>query len=177
MWRNRSGFTFIEIIVVVAIIIILFGGAAVSLNSYQGANNVQAYNNDLEKIQTLISKAHAYAKSSRLDDNWGIKRLEQTQAECDSSTTVNCFVLFKGNDYATRNSDFDEVITYSSNLIGYDNTNAENEIYYKKITGWGGNFDVASTTDVNKFIFVSTDATYDCDINVGILGVVYKSCN
>ncbi|MFH0873658.1 MAG: prepilin-type N-terminal cleavage/methylation domain-containing protein [Candidatus Komeilibacteria bacterium] len=174
--NKSSGLTLIEIVIVVALMVVVMAGAGISINSIMGASNKRVYNNDLESIQTLIVKARAYAKASRLNDDWGIKELIANTTGCGATTATNCFVLFKGKDYAARSTDYDEVITFSSNLERYDNTNNESEIYWQKVTGWGRGFENASSTDGTGFRLRSADGTYDCIVKVGIFGVVFNSC-
>jgi hypothetical protein len=130
----------------------------------------------LEAIQTLIVKARTYAKTNRFNDNWGIKVLYSNTTGCNTTTATNCFVLFKGKDYGTRDSSYDEVVTFSKDLIRYDKVNTDSEIYYQQVTGYGRGFDSASNTDGTGFRLRTVDGSFDCTINVGIFGVVYNSC-
>ena len=155
---------------------VIMAGAAVSLSNIVGSANKQTYINDLESVQTLIAKARAYAKANRLNDHWGIKELIANATGCGTSASANCFVLFKGKDYATRNSSYDEVIVFNSNLSRWDDTNNENEIYWQKVTGWGIGFDNATNSDATGFRLRNSDGSFDCTVKVGIMGLVYNSC-
>lgn len=174
--NRSSGFILAELVVVIIIIAVVFAGGVASLNQFQGKNAKGSYNQDLENIQVFIGKARAYAKANRLGDNWGIKILMSSSTGCGTTSTVNCFVLFKGNDYGTRDSTYDEFLIFNSNLIRYDGTNNEREIYFQKVTGWGRGFDNATNTDDTGFRLRNSDGSYDCIVKIGILGVVYNNC-
>ena len=167
---------FLELLVVVAIFAIVFAGAVISLNSAEGANHVQAYRADLEEVQALIAKAHAYARAARLDDHWGIRRIEYGTTLCGASSVTNCFVLFKGNKFDGRDTAYDEVVPININLEQYEEPDNENEIFFQKNTGWGRGFIFASSTDETSFRFRSHDGTFDCQVMVSILGTVYDEC-
>jgi hypothetical protein len=84
--------------------------------------------------------------------------------------------LFKGKDYATRDATYDEIVTFSNDLIRNEEVNNEKEIYYQQVTGFGRGFDNASNTDETGFRLRTVSGSYDCTIRVGIFGVVYNSC-
>jgi Tfp pilus assembly protein FimT len=173
---NNKGFIIIELIIVLAITAVIFAGAMMTVSSLKGQNGKQFYNSDMENIQALIIKAHTYARANRLNDNWGIKAFYQNATACGTTAASNCFVLFKGKDYATRDATYDEIVTFSNDLIRNEEVNNEKEIYYQQVTGFGRGFDNASNTDETGFRLRTVSGSYDCTIRVGIFGVVYNSC-
>ena len=176
MLVDKQGLTLVEVLVVVAIVAILMAFALLQASQFEGVNKKQIYNSDLEEISGLIVKARAYARANRFSDHWGVKEMLDAQGDCGSSQTVNCFVLFKGADYARRDANYDEYIIFSDDLIPYDIVNNEEEIYWQQVTGWGRGFNNALNSDNTGFRFRSLDGGYDCTIKVGILGIVYNSC-
>jgi len=175
MWANR-GFSYIEILIVVALATLFLTATMLTVNNYQGQNKVQTYRTDFEKIETLISKAHSYGRANRLNDHWGIKQVMGETTLCGTTAVANCFILFKGNDFGTRDSTYDEKVTFSTDLSRYEDTNNEDEIYFEKVTGWGKGFLNASSSDATLFRLRSADNLWDCEIRVGIMGVVYDTC-
>jgi|GEM_PF-3726199 len=174
--ESGAGFTLIEMIMVIVIFIVLFTGAVMTTSQLKGKNNKQFYNADTESIQALIAKAHTYARANRHNDNWGIKVLYANATGCGTTAGTNCFILFKGKDYATRDAEYDEIISFSSQLIRNEEVNTESELYYQQVTGFGRGFDNASNTDETGFRLRTVDGSYDCTVRVGIFGVVYNSC-
>ncbi len=174
--KKRSGTSLIEILAIVTIMAVVIAGTAVSVSNIVGRANKQTFTNDLESIQALILKARAYAKANRYSDNWGIKELIANATGCKTTASANCFVLFKGKDYATRNAEYDEVVTFSSSLGRWDDTNNDSEFYWQKVTGWAIGLDNASSSDATAFRLRNSDGTFDCSIRVGIFGVVNNTC-
>ena len=174
--KKHHGTSLIEILAVVTIMAVVIAGTAVSVSNIVGRANKQTFTNDIESIQALIIKGRAYAKANRYSDSWGIKELIANATGCKTTASANCFVLFKGKDYATRNSEYDEVVTFNSNLGRWDDTNNDSEFYWQKVTGWARGLDNASSSDATAFRFRTSDGSYDCSIRVGIFGVVNNTC-
>jgi prepilin-type N-terminal cleavage/methylation domain-containing protein len=173
---DNKGFVLLEIMIVLVVVVIVFAGAVMTTSQFKGQNGKKFYTSDLENIQTLIVKAHTYARNNRFNDNWGIKVLYGNATGCGTTTAANCFVLFKGKDYATRDSSYDEIVTFSNDLIRYEKVNTDSEIYYQQVTGYGRGFDNASNSDGTGFRLRTVDGSFDCTIYVGVFGVVYNSC-
>ena len=173
---DKRGFVMIEVIIVLVIFVVLFTGAVMTSSQLKGQNGKQFYNSDFESIQALIVKAHSYARANRFNDTWGIKVLYGNATGCKTSSSANCVVLFKGKDYATRNQEYDEVVTFSNDLIRNEEVNTDSELYYQQVTGYGRGFDNASNTDETGIRLRTVNGSFDCTIRVGIFGVVYNSC-
>lgn len=111
-----EGFTFLEILLSIAILSLL---ATISLPIYQSLQT----RNDLDIatvgiVQTL-RRAQILAQSVDGDMSWGV----QMQA--------GDFTLFKGDSYATRDQNFDEIFEMPQHII----STGISEIVFSKFTG------------------------------------------
>jgi type II secretory pathway pseudopilin PulG len=75
------------------------------------------------QVGNAFRKAQTYAQQGRYDSNWGV----YIQS---SSITV-----FSGATYATRNTTYDDVITFDSSKISMSVTSGVNQVVFTKITG------------------------------------------
>lgn len=113
---NRKGFTFIEVLLVIMLIALILGiSIPVSTNFFQQDN--RSY--DAQVITSALRHARLKAQAGEYDSNWGIY------------ITVPSTTIFSGNSYATRDSQYDQDIPFStaSTITG------DNEIVFSKRSG------------------------------------------
>jgi len=116
MQRHKSGFTIIELLLVIGIITII--GAVflpVSVDYQQ--------RNDLDVSQTTfaqsIRRAQQLSISGEGDSQWGV-----------TMTTGN-ITIYKGNSYSTRDTNYDEIYGISTAITN----SGQNEYNFTKTTG------------------------------------------
>ena len=124
--RNVSGFTFVELSIVIAILSILLGTAALALGNFMGN---QALRSDGEKVVQTLREAHVRATASERDSSWGVY--------FDTAPSPERAILFKGTDYALRDSSFDQItLLYPNVTFGPLILNGGgNEIVFSKRSG------------------------------------------
>lgn len=91
--KNYTGFTLMEILLVVALMGVLAGASMPVYRFFQQKNDLDIA--AMAVAQTL-RKAKVYAEGSNSDSAWGAKILSGN------------IVMFKGNTYASRDTAFDE---------------------------------------------------------------------
>ncbi|MBI5421931.1 prepilin-type N-terminal cleavage/methylation domain-containing protein [Candidatus Peregrinibacteria bacterium] len=95
--RNVSGFTFVELAIVIAIFSIVLGAAVMTLGNFMGNQSLRS---DGEKVVQTLREAHVRSTASEWDSSWGVY--------FDVVATPNRLVLFKGTDYSLRDPTFDQ---------------------------------------------------------------------
>lgn len=98
---NQFGLTFIELILVVSILLIL---ALMTPTFYSKFALQNATSNTIDQLVGSLRKAQVYSMVSRQSDSWSV--------HIDTSNIT----LYKGNNFSTRNSGFDEKFAISSNV-------------------------------------------------------------
>jgi prepilin-type N-terminal cleavage/methylation domain-containing protein len=143
MQQNKSGFTIIELLIVIAIMTII--GAVflpVSIDYQQ--------RNDLDVAQTTfaqsIRRAQQMSMSGEGDSQWGVNMI-----------TGN-IVIFKGSTYAGRDTTFDENYSISTSITNSGQT----EYDFSKTTG--------TPAQVGAVTFVN--GNYQKTVSVNAYGVV-----
>jgi prepilin-type N-terminal cleavage/methylation domain-containing protein len=103
--RNVSGFTFVEMTIVIAILSVLFGTAAVTLGNFM---TNQALRADGSTIVQTLREAHTRATASEQGSDWGVY--------FDTALNPDRVVLFKGVGYIGHDPAFDQVTDLHSNV-------------------------------------------------------------
>ena len=129
--KKYSAFTLVEVLLISAIFIILISGAFTLLNS-------RVYEDDIEakarEVADIISQAQNYSSSGFMGDVWGIKALSQSN---DCLSGGDCLILFKGDSYEDRDSDFDRQLNFGERNSGvFLADNQEQEFYFAFGSGW-----------------------------------------
>ncbi|EKD46877.1 MAG: hypothetical protein ACD_67C00030G0002 [uncultured bacterium] len=137
--RTKKGFTLIEVMLVLALIVIISGISAPVYQSFQLKNNLDVGVN--ATVQTL-RRAQLLSQSGEGDSNWGV------HIESGGAT------LFKGADYATRETSFDEIFEISEDIVVAGMQN----IVYSKLSG-------EPQTSGNIVLTTSTNETETININ------------
>ncbi len=161
--RSQSGFTLIEVMTVVVVM-------AVILSSVIGLTADKTPREDLEakarQAVDTISRAHNYALNGYHGDDWGIRVLDGS-ADCVEPGTADCIILFKGRDYETRDSNYDEIMVFDTGA--YLDSNQSNEYYFKQSSGW-----LASTTAISdQALIIKNDFNSFKTVTTTITGLIY----
>lgn len=133
---NRSGFTLIELILVVAIIGLLVGLFGSVGTSFLVRNNTQNTTNDLV---SSLRVAQLNSISGKRDSTWGVKIISGQ------------IVVFAGTSYASRITTFDENVSFASPVTISPN-NAE--IVFAKNTGTTTATTLTITNNIGETITV-----------------------
>lgn len=124
-----TGFSLLEVMVVIAIFIILFSSVATLTSDKTIREDLDA---QAQATVDILSRAHSYAITSYYGDHWGIKFLNNS-ADCDV-TEIDCIILFKGTIYATRNDSYDQKLLFNTGV--YFDAQENDEFYFEKVSGW-----------------------------------------
>lgn len=114
--RRRQGFTLLEVLLALSILFLL---AATSVPLYQQLQSRYDLEQATQLTLTAARSAQLSAKSSRLDSPWGI------------FIQRGSVTLFKGNSFAARDAEHDDVFTLSNGLESSGTT----EYVFQKISG------------------------------------------
>lgn len=99
--NTKSGFSLLEILLVVAMITILSGVFAPTFGNLFSRNNLDLAS---EKVKTDLYRAQTLAQASQNNTNWGVY------------LSPGLSTIFSGNSYASRNQAYDEVFTLAGNI-------------------------------------------------------------
>lgn len=139
-----KGFTLIELIVVIGIFTIVSALSVPFIQSFQTSSNLHTHANTI--VRTL-RRAQQQAIAGRDDSSWGVY--------FDSSN--NQFLMFLGDDYATRDEDYDQETEYSNIFI--IDTDFGNEIYFSIYSGQpseAGTITISSPNNQSKVISIGS---------------------
>lgn len=100
-YSGQFGLTFIELILVVSILSII---ALLTPSFYSKFALQNATSNTIDQLVGSLRKAQIYSMVSRQGDSWSV--------HIDTSEIT----LYKGNNFSTRNSGFDETFSLSPNV-------------------------------------------------------------
>jgi len=140
-----SGFTLIEIILVVALIGIISGIGLPIYNTMSGSNNLDVAEN---MLVASLRRAEVLSAASSGDSEWGV------------GVTPGAFVLFKGSTYASRDVGFDEVYDITDSI----QTSGLTEVVFSKMSGaphFTGGITLTSPSGETKQITINEKGTVD----------------
>lgn len=128
---KRRGFTLVEILVIIAITVILIGLAIPSYRFFQKESDLT---NNTEEIINTLRLAQNKTLASEGASQYGVY--------FDQTTSPNQYTLFKGADYALRDSSFDEIHNLPKSVeISEVNLNGGgSEIIFDRISGTTSQF-------------------------------------
>ncbi len=119
----KNGFTLVELIVIVGTMLVLL---ALAVPSYRLFEREADLSNTLEEIVNKLRTAQNKTSASEGASKWGVY----------FATSTNQYVLFKGNNYASRTSSFDEVHKIKQTIEIFNVSLAGgNEVVFDRITG------------------------------------------
>lgn len=112
----KSGFTLIEVMLVVALILVI---GIVSAAFYGRFLMQNAVSDATDTLAGALRKTQLYSMEGRRDSAWGVK------------VSVGQIVVFKGDSYDSRDTAFDEVSNVNSNV----ELSGMSEVVFSRVTG------------------------------------------
>lgn len=116
MGRDNSGFTLVELLLVIALIIIVATMSLPVARSLQTTNDVDVATITLAQS---LRQAQLLALSGSQDDNWGVQ------------INAGTITIYRGSSFSSRVSGFDQV----ADMAGSIAPSGLSEVNYAKITG------------------------------------------
>lgn len=113
---KKSAFTLLEIILVVALIAI---SAGIVAPIYYSAKSNDDFNNSFSTLVGSLRRAQILSMASLNDSSWGLKIID------------NNIIIFKGENYLNRSTDYDEIISVNRNI----RSSGLDEVVFSKYTG------------------------------------------
>ena len=123
---QRKGFTLIELVMVIVILITLTALAVPAFRFFQKESDL---NNSAEEIINTLRLAQNKTLASEEASQWGVYFLD--------STDPHQFILFKGSDFISRESEFDEIhkLPLSVEIYEINLENENSEVVFNRLTG------------------------------------------
>ena len=122
---TNSGVTFIELLMAIGILVILIGISVPVFIFFQKGLEL---NNSAEEIINLLRIARNKTLASEGNSQYGVY--------FDSTISPHQSVLFKGDNFALRDSSFDEVYKLPTSIEIYQiNLGGGNEVVFDRVTG------------------------------------------
>ena len=118
----KAGFTLMELLVVIGLIV-LFAAMTTpyGINFYEEVSLEE----NADMLAQSLKKCQSRAIAGKEDSDWGVK-ISPDDQECSS-----CYVIFKGGSYDTRDENFDQVFTMTSEV----SLDGVTEVVFEKGTG------------------------------------------
>lgn len=138
-----TGFTFVELLVVVGIAVILL---AITIVSFKAFHRKSDLDNASQEILTILRLAQNKTLASEGGSKYGVY--------FDNSSSPHQYILFKGNSYGSRDISFDEVYKLAKIVeISQINLGGSLETVFSRVEGRAfpsGNVGLRLTTDVTE---------------------------
>lgn len=99
--KNKAGVTIIELLIVLAIVIVLGATTMPMGSSFLERNSLK---NKTNELLTSLKVAQINSISGKENSKWGV------------TVVSNNIILFKGDSYATRDSEFDRIYTIPTSV-------------------------------------------------------------
>ncbi len=151
-----TGFTLIEVIIVIAILTVLITVSITSLYSIQRKSDLD---NGIQEFVIILKLAQNKTLSSDNSSQYGVY--------LDASVFPNKYILFKGSNYASRNVSYDQIYFLSQTVEFFGiNLNGGNEIVFDKLTGKTQQpgsvvLRLKADTSQTKTVYISSSGTVD----------------
>jgi type II secretory pathway pseudopilin PulG len=133
--KNRA-FTLVEIFLTVAIFVL---SASIVSPVYLSTKSGDDLNNKTDVLVSSLRRAQILSITSQDDSSWGLKILESS------------FVIFKGGDYLSRDTNYDDVIEVNKNIL----SEGLDEIVFTKVFGETSNLGEIKLKTNNREVVVS----------------------
>ena len=137
-----KSFTLIELLVIIGTMIILMALATPAFRIFQKESDL---NDSAEEIINILRLAQNKTLASEGASQWGIY--------FDDTTTPHQYTLFKGNNYAARDSNFDEVHKLPKTIEIYEINLGGKEVVFNRVSGetnQSGNIKIRLISDISK---------------------------
>lgn len=145
MTHAAQGFTLIELLLSIAVMTILIGLSLPVYETFTRRNDIDL---TTQTIAETIRRAETEARGVDEDSVWGV------------NFTATTATLFKGTTYASRDTNFDEVVTLPSSVT----QSGLGEMTFAKMTGFPsttGTLTLTSTTNTTRQVTVNAKGTVD----------------
>ena len=156
---KKSGFTLIEIIVVVTILSII---STIVISNFPLFNKRTDVENNIQEFANVLRLAQNKTLSSENNSQHGVY--------INTAVSPNRYVLFKGTSYATRDSDFDQnySLTKTVEFFGISLGGAS-EIVFSKLGGdsaQSGNISIRLISDTSqiKTVYIANSGVIDFSV-------------
>jgi type II secretory pathway pseudopilin PulG len=140
---NCKSFTLVEILVIIGTMIILMALATPAFRVFQRESDL---NDSSEEIINTLRLAQNKALASEEASQFGVY--------FDNTTTPHQYTLFKGSDYASRDSTFDEIHKLPKSIEIYEiNLGGGKEVVFNRVSGetnQSGNIKIRLVSDISK---------------------------
>lgn len=133
-----KGFTIIEIVIVISILLILVLAAIPFFQSFSVSHQLATNTQD---ILNTLRRAQAAAMASKENSKFGV--FFQTGFGAS-------FVFFRGDSYATRDPEYDEIYTLPQTLSLSLNLGGSQEVVFNKLKGTSSVTGTVTLTSVNN---------------------------
>lgn len=145
---SLTGFTLLEVLLVIAIMLILLSSSASLLGSRTQEKGLEA---SARAVVEHISKSRNYAVTGYFSDAWGVKILDNNSV---CSNSGDCVVVFKGKNYSTRDSAYDSIFDLKNGVsLASGQTN---EFYFSQVAGWLSTTTAGYEMTEQRIILVNT---------------------
>ena len=137
-----KSFTLIELLVIIGTMIILMALAAPAFRIFQKESDL---NDSAEEIINILRLAQNKTLASEGASQWGIY--------FDDTITPHQYILFKGSNYAARDSTFDEVHKLPKTIEIYEINLGGKEVVFNRVSGetnQSGNIKIRLISDISK---------------------------
>ena len=124
---SQKGFTLVELLAIVGVLVILAGLGIPAFRNFERRSELDR---TAESIANVLRLAQSKTVASEESDQWGVY----------FSTSSNQYILFRGDDYSSRDPLYDEIKEFSQNIeIKEINTNTgTSQIVFERLTGAAG---------------------------------------
>ena len=123
--KNKSGVTFIELLVIISVLTILI---AISGQVFVFFQKESGLNNTVEEIISVLRLSQNKTLASEEADQYGVY--------FNTSIEPHEYILFKGPDFISRDISYDKIYTLPQNLELYDiDLAGSNEVVFDRLTG------------------------------------------
>lgn len=122
---RKTGFTFIEIVVVVGILALLLLTSLIAFRPFEREKNLEGA---VQELISVLEEAQSSTLASENESSWGVS--------FDVSAVPHTYTLFQGSSFETRDPSFDKMHALPAS-IEFSTLNLVNsEIVFAKLTGF-----------------------------------------
>lgn len=146
MEQSQAGFTLIEVIVVIIIVGVIFAGISAISFGVLGNSRLTV---EADRVVETLRRAQSRSVNGLHDDVWSVH------------VTSSDITLYKGDDYATRDTLFDDQLELNSSV-----SSSLNDVTFKFKTG--------ATDDTGTITLTSPTSGTSATIEINGAGLVSK---